>query len=39
MQRKVRQINLTFTYRFNKPINEKEKQANKKTGGEGEMEF
>jgi outer membrane receptor for ferrienterochelin and colicins len=41
MQRRVRQINLTFTYRFNKPTNEKEKPTNKKPSndGGGEMDF
>jgi outer membrane receptor for ferrienterochelin and colicins len=39
MQRRVRQINLTFTYRFNKPIIEKEKPSSKKPSTETEMDF
>ncbi len=39
MQRKVRQINLTFTYRFNKHIIEKEKPSSKKPSTEAEMDF
>ncbi len=36
MQRRVRQVNLTFTYRFNKQKNEKEKQKRPQENGGGE---
>jgi len=38
MQRRPRQINLSFTYRFNKQKNEMEKQP-KKMQGEGDMDY
>jgi outer membrane receptor for ferrienterochelin and colicins len=39
MQFRKRQFNLSFTYRFNKPKNEREKQGPKNEGGEGGGEF
>ncbi len=36
MQRRVRQVNLTFTYRFNKQKNEREKQKRPQENGGGE---
>ena len=39
MQWRVRQVTLSFTYRFNKAKNEREKQPKKLNEGGGEMEF
>lgn len=37
MQWRTRQVNLTFTYRFNKKKNERERQMNREEGGEEMM--
>lgn len=37
MQWRVRQINLTFTYRFNKPKNEKERMPRREGGDDGDF--
>ncbi|HCF04073.1 outer membrane beta-barrel family protein [Flavobacterium sp.] len=39
MQWRVRQVTLSFTYRFNKSKNEREKQPKKMNEGGGEMEY
>ena len=39
MQWRVRQVTLSFTYRFNKAKNEREKQPKRMNDGGGEMEF
>ncbi|MEY4433385.1 MAG: hypothetical protein RLZZ44_1519 [Bacteroidota bacterium] len=39
MQWRVRQVTLSFTYRFNKAKNEREKQPKRMNEGGGEMEF
>lgn len=39
MQWRVRQVTISFTYRFNKTKNEKEKQPKKMNEGGGDMEF
>jgi outer membrane receptor protein involved in Fe transport len=39
MQWRVRQVTLSFTYRFNKAKNEREKQPKKMNEGGGDMEF
>jgi outer membrane receptor for ferrienterochelin and colicins len=39
MQWRVRQVTISFTYRFNKAKNEREKQPKKMNEGGGEMEF
>jgi len=39
MQWRVRQVTLSFTYRFNKAKNEREKQPKKMNDGSGDMEY
>jgi hypothetical protein len=39
MQWRVRQVTLSFTYRFNKAKNERERQPKRLNEGGGDMEF